>query len=131
MGYFSRGKGKVKFRTPNPGIPHLGELFKRNGYKTAIVGKHQPIADDFVPDDISPSEWTVYKQKAVEYRKKVGSAIGDKAQRDKMGIKKETFFPQSNYSMPFGPHTASYDYSFLNKNGCCRVGAGYSENGKS
>jgi len=51
--------------------------------------------------------------------------------RDKMGINKEVFYPPSNYSMPFGPHTASYDYSFINKNGCCRVGAGYFENGKS
>jgi len=39
----------VSVRNLKPGTPHLGELFKRNGYKTGIVGKHQPIFDDFIP----------------------------------------------------------------------------------
>jgi len=30
-----------------------------------------------------------------------------------------------------GAHTASYDYSLINNDPCCRVGGGYFENGKS
>ena len=89
-------------RNLKPGTPHLGELFKRNGYITGIVGKHQPILDDFTPDDVSPSVWQQYKAQSNAYMKKVGEASGNKNQRDKMGIKKETYFPQSNYTMPFG-----------------------------
>ena len=36
---------KERNRTLKPGTPHLGELFKNAGYKTGIVGKHQPIDD--------------------------------------------------------------------------------------
>ena len=35
--------GQPSIRKLKPGTPHLGEFFKRNGYKTAIIGKHQPI----------------------------------------------------------------------------------------
>ena len=44
--------GQPSIRKLKPGTPHLGELFKRNGYKTAIIGKHQPIQVFFEIDKI-------------------------------------------------------------------------------
>lgn len=87
--------------------------------------------DEYVPDDVSAEVFQSYQKKNSEYLRKVGDLKWDKAGRDRKGIQKEVFWPKSNYSMPIGPHTASYDYSFLNRNGCCQVGAGYFENGKS
>ena len=61
------------------------------------------------------------------YAKSLGGGTGDR----KPGEFKKSFYLPSNYSMSYGPHTAGYDYSFLNQYACCRVGGGYFENGKN
>ena len=109
------------------GTPHLGELFKRNGYRTGIIGKHQPIADHFIADDLEQDEYLALLQESSKYYKSLGGGSGERAK----GEFKKSFYVPSRYSMPFGPHTMDYDYSFLNQYACCRVGGGYFENGKN
>lgn len=115
-------------RLLKPGTPHLGEMFKRNGYKTAIFGKHQPVADEFGSLDLSEEEVQDLKNKQNEYKKLVGDATGDKKKRDEMGIEKTSYYEPSRYYQNF--ITGGYDYTFINKNGCCRIGGGYFENGQ-
>lgn len=43
---FNNNRGASKRRL-SPGTPHLAGLFKRNGYRTGIIGKHQPIRIEF------------------------------------------------------------------------------------
>ena len=116
----SPGHRKLK-----PGTPHLADMFKRNGYKTAIIGKHQPIQDDFEALDVSKQEHQSQMKKFEIWKKSLGGGSGERSP----GEHKKSFFLPSNYSMPFGPHTRNYDYSFLNQYACCRVGGGYFENG--
>ena len=64
-------------------------------------------------------------QKFTAWKATLGGGSGERAP----GEHKKSFFLPSNYTMPYGPHTRDYDYSFLNQYACCRVGGGYFENG--
>ena len=107
------------------GTPQLADMFKRNGYKTAIIGKHQPILDEFQAEDVSKKEFRAAMEEFEVWKKTLGGGTGDRAP----GEAKRSFYLPSNYTMPYGPHTRNYDYSFLNQYACCRVGGGYFENG--
>ena len=121
---FDNSRGASKRRLSH-GTPHLGELFKRNGYRTGIIGKHQPIQDAFVPLDLDKQEHLKAMQQGNSYAKSLGGGTGDRSP----GEHKKSFYMPSRYNMTFGPHTESYDYAFLNQYACCRVGGGYFENG--
>ena len=45
------------------------------------------------------------------------------------GDPKKSFYAKGNYSMVIG--TGGFKYTFINLRGCCRIGAGYIENGES
>ena len=103
----------------------MAEMFKRNGYRTGIIGKHQPILDDFRAENVDPAVYREQMKKFEIWKKSLGGGTGDR----QPGEAKRSFYLPSNYSMPVGPHTRGYDYSFLNQYACCRVGGGYFENG--
>ena len=42
---------RAKLRVLYPDQPHLATMFKRNGYRTGLVGKTAPIDDLFDSDD--------------------------------------------------------------------------------
>ena len=81
--------------------------------------------DDFVAVDVSKKEHIAQMQKFTAWKATLGGGSGERAP----GEHKKSFFLPSNYTMPYGPHTRGYDYSFLNQYACCRVGGGYFENG--
>jgi len=108
------------------GTPHLGTFFKRANYRTAIIGKTQPIPDIFEGVDLTPAEKREVVEKTLSWSSKPIQTritkLGDLA-------RKKSFYKKSNYTMTIGAHTQGYDYAFASQYECCRVGGGYFENG--
>merc|ERR1712050_78940 len=133
---YSLMTGRYVFREKKPlgvavmkrGTPHLGTLFKKNGYKTAMIGKSSPMPDLFEADDLTGAEKREVNQKTAAWTKKPMkeriTPLGDLA-------RKMSYYKKSNYTMTSGAFNQGYDYSFVSQYECCRVGGGYFENGKS
>ena len=62
---------KIKQRQMQPHQPHLGQMFKKAGYLTALVGKNQPIAETFTATDYSKKKLKKLRKKKKEYIKRV------------------------------------------------------------
>lgn len=108
-----------------PGTPHLADMFKRNGYRTGIVGKTAPIEDGFRAEDADSDDFRAQMVDFRSWKKSLGGGTGERGPNET----KKSFFIPANYTMPNGAHTMNYDYAFLNQYACCRVGGGYFENG--
>ena len=65
-------------RRLDPGTPHMAEMFKKQGYITGIVGKHQPIYDKFEADNLSQQKWLQIMEKTSNYNKALGGGTGDR-----------------------------------------------------
>ena len=74
---------KDRNRTLKPGTPHLGELFKKAGYATGIVGKHQPIDDVYVLDGQSEEEKRALRQEKSKYKADVWGEDGRQSKEPK------------------------------------------------
>ena len=62
---------KLKDRKMHPHQPHLGQMFKKSGYFTGIVGKHQPIAEEYLATDYTEEELKYFHKQKREYKKRV------------------------------------------------------------
>merc|ERR1711972_797821 len=74
---YSLMTGRYIFNDKRPDIanmkaktPHLGTLFKKNGYKTAMIGKSSPMPDLFEADDLTGAEKREVNQKTAAWTKK-------------------------------------------------------------
>ena len=125
--------GRYSFHNPKPhirklyaGTPHLADMFKRNGYRTGIVGKTAPLNDAFEALDADPEKALIEREKLKLWKQSLGGGTGgDRGP----GEDKASFSLQANYTQSIGAFTMNYDYAFLNQYACCRVGGGYFENG--
>ena len=57
-------------REMKPEQPHLAQMFKKSGYFTGIVGKHQPIASEYNPVDQSKKDLNKIRKKKQKYKSK-------------------------------------------------------------
>ena len=108
------------------GTPHLGRLFKRANYRTAIIGKTQPIPDLFEAVDLTPADKLEIQAKTSQWTSK---PVKERLTKFGEVARKMSFYKKSNYTMSIGAHTQGYDYAFASQYECCRVGGGYFENG--
>ena len=100
--------------------PHLGAMFKKAGYKTALFGKNQPLPNAFV----NVNETRTQKQE----RKRLNEEFDDRMEELGYRLQPGNDFP-GIYKQKINPAEYGYDYSFLNSALCCQPG-GYYENGE-
>jgi arylsulfatase A len=110
-------------RKLRPGEPHLGEMFKKAGYKTGLFGKNQPLANG-----VKNLNATVHENK-----NKIQLDLEFEERMEKLGKRFETLDPSNFlpgiYEQDIPAQEYGYDYSFTNIFPCCQPG-GFYENGK-
>ena len=116
--------GKERDRKLKKGTPHLGKLFKENGYVTGVFGKDQPIHTIIRNDDLTEEQ---RMQEAADRKAYKFSTFGADGVRDP-GQDNKNFYQKGNYSMWLSPQDYDYDYSFTSTSVCCQPG-GFFENG--
>ncbi|CAG5108343.1 Oidioi.mRNA.OKI2018_I69.chr1.g3750.t1.cds [Oikopleura dioica] len=113
----------IEARIINQGEPHLGEMFKKAGYKTGIFGKQQPIPNGILPENATNEDkeaiWGRNKE-ALKYKMEVGKFPNTLTVNQKFGYYVQTEPPQ----------LLDYDYSFTQRGLCCAPGLHF-ENGRS
>jgi arylsulfatase A len=97
--------------------PHLGSMFKKAGYKTAIFGKSQPL-QTWANNEDQEAQNKQQKDMA-EWREKYE---GIKKHRDSL------FYQPGNYYLKISETDYNYDYSFTSMSPCCGPN-GFFENG--
>jgi len=110
--------------------PHLGQMFSKAGYKTAIFGKSQPLSTQLVNLDQTPEEKREVERKRVEwakanFRNPEAPGLSGRYPGDEIN----QFWELGNYTIKQSEvESFDYDYSFTVGNPCCKPN-GYFENG--
>ena len=99
-------------RRINQGTPHLGEMFKKNGYHTSIFGKDQPLASQLVNTNITRAEELSQRKAHSAYNKATFGGGGYHP-----WMVRGMFDTPGVYELTVGPQNASYDYSFTSRHG--------------
>ena len=98
--------------------PHLGKMFSKAGYKTAIFGKSQPLMTQLVHTDATPEETQEQYRKRKEWRLRNFSdpelmGLGGRHPGDEINL----FWDVGNYTIKNNEVTAhNFDYSFVTGN---------------
>ena len=114
-GRYAMTKGKVTRGIEPDRDPHLGQMFHKAGYKTAIFGKSQPLKTNLVHLDSTPEEKREQNRKRVEWRMKNFSepglmGLGGRHPGDEINL----FWDIGNYTIEQNEvDTYNYDYSFV------------------
>jgi len=114
-------------RRLDQGTPQLADMFKREGYQTALFGKFQPL--DWKLENMNQTAEMAEQQRInyAEYNKKMygGSSL---SKNHKQWIPRGSFHDLGEYHMTTSPNDHNYDYSFTSSSMCCQPGGWY-ENG--
>ncbi|CAG5104969.1 Oidioi.mRNA.OKI2018_I69.chr1.g1717.t1.cds [Oikopleura dioica] len=128
IGDFSIYNREAKVPTPNIdriGEPHIGEMFKKSGYKTGIFGKQQPFPMGINHENATREDneaTTARRLEALEYKKEVGllNFPNTATVHQKFGY----------YAQNPKPEVYGYDYAYTQPGLCCSPGLSF-ENGRS
>ena len=116
--------GSERDRKLKRGTPHLGQLFKENGYVTGVFGKDQPLHTIIKNADITEEQrqQEVADRHAYKYANFGADGVRDPGQDNK------NFFQKGHYKMFLSPLDYSYDYHYTSTSVCCQPG-GFFEHG--
>ncbi|CAG5110143.1 Oidioi.mRNA.OKI2018_I69.chr2.g4575.t1.cds [Oikopleura dioica] len=116
--------GIERNRILKKGTPHLGEMFKKAGYRTAVIGKDQPLNVKIKNTSISNEKANEIMNARIAYKKK---NFGEDMVRDP-GMDNKNFYVPGDYKMTVSQKDFNYDYAFTSTSPCC-LPAGFFENG--
>ena len=114
-GRYAMTPGKVTRGIEPEREPHLGQMFSKAGYKTAIFGKSQPLKTKLVNIGQTEKERTEQVRKQVEWRMKNFAnpgmpGLGGRHPGDEIYL----FYDVGNYTNEQNEVTAyNFDYSFI------------------
>lgn len=97
------------------GTPHMGEMFKRSGYHTAIFGKYQPLKSDLINTSQTEEERQAQKKAQKAFNQAAYGSGG--ATGYEPWMERPMFYTPGVYELTTGPQNHSYDYSFTSRPG--------------